>query len=135
MIEYYGEIRFVHIAAVIASGTLFGLRGIAMLMGSGAGMVAPVRFVSYAIDTVLLSAALMLWAMLPSVTFANHWLTVKLLLVVLYVVLGSLALKRGRTQRIRALCFGAAALTFFFVLSIALVHHPAGFLSILAQTP
>jgi hypothetical protein len=35
---------------------------------------APVRYLSYTIDTVLLTAALMLWTILPSGLFANGWL-------------------------------------------------------------
>ena len=39
---------------------------------------APLRYVSYSIDSVLLTAALMLIAVLPAAVFANHWLTVRL---------------------------------------------------------
>ena len=56
---------------------------------------------SYTIDTVLLTAALMLLTILPGAMFANGWLTTKLVLVVVYVVLGTFALKRGRTPRVR----------------------------------
>ena len=38
-------------------------------------MAAPVRYLSYAIDTVLLTAALMLLTILPGAMFANGWLT------------------------------------------------------------
>ena len=55
-------------------------------------MHAIVRYSSYTVDTVLLTAALMLVSMLPAAMFANHWLTVKLVLVVAYVGLGTLAL-------------------------------------------
>ena len=60
-------------------------------------MAAPPRYLSYSIDSVLLTAALMLVTILPHAMYANGWLTVKLVLLVVYVVLGSFALKRGRT--------------------------------------
>ena len=91
-------------------------------------MAAPVRFASYTIDTVLLTAALMLLTMLPAAMFANGWLTTKLILVVVYVVLGTLALKRGRTTRARAICYLAALFAFGTIIGIALAHHPLGWL-------
>ena len=97
MIEFYPQARVVHIGAVLCSGTLFALRGASVLAGARWPMAAALRYLSYSIDAVLLTAALVLVAMLPSAMFANHWLTVKLVLLLAYVALGSLALKRGRS--------------------------------------
>ena len=74
----------------------------------------------------------MLLTILPAAMFANHWLTVKLLLLVLYVVLGSVALKRGRTRRIRTAAFAAALLTVGFLVTVARAHHPLGIFASLA---
>lgn len=128
MIEFYAQIKWVHIVAVVCSGSLFALRGVAMLSGSRLAMATPVRLLSYGIDTVLLTAALMLVTMLPGTVFANGWLTVKLCLLVGYIVLGSLALKHGRTRTVRAVCFIAALLVFGFIIGIARAHHPLGLL-------
>jgi uncharacterized membrane protein SirB2 len=131
MIEFYPQIRFVHITCVLLSGMLFFLRGTGVLAGARWPMALPVRIVSYTIDTVLLTAALMLVTMLPGALFANGWLTTKLVLLVVYVVLGSLALKRARTPRARWLCFVAAATTYLFMFSIARTHDPLGVLRML----
>lgn len=119
MIEHFGEIRALHVAAALASGALFLLRGLAMWNGSGLGMAAPVRYLSYAIDTVLLGAAVALATLLQRVPFADRWITAKLALVVLYVVLGSLALKRAPTPRARRLCLVAALVTFVAIYLVA----------------
>ena len=87
------------------------------------------RYASYGIDTVLLIAALMLVMILPAALFANHWLTLKLALLVVYVVAGSLALKRARTPRARTLFFIAALAVYAIMLGIARAHHPLGWLS------
>ena len=126
MIEFYPQIKLVHVAAVLLSGGLFMLRGLAVLGGARWGMVAPVRFISYGIDVVLLSAALMLLAILPSAMFANGWLWVKLSLLIAYIALGSFALKRGRTPRTRLTCFVAALVIFIAMFTIARSHHPLG---------
>ncbi|MEQ1514784.1 MAG: SirB2 family protein [Lysobacteraceae bacterium] len=128
MIEFYPQIRFVHIACVVLSGMLFFLRGTGVLAGARWPMRLPVRLASYSIDTVLLTAALMLVTMLPGAMFANGWLTTKLVLLVVYVILGSFALKRARTPRAMRLCFVAAAATYLFMFSIARAHDPAGIL-------
>mgnify|MGYP003444531448 FL=1 len=135
MIEFYPQIRLLHITCVLLSGALFFLRGAGALAGARWPMRVPVRLACYTIDTVLLTAALMLVTMLPGAVFANGWLTAKLALLVVYVVLGSLALKRAGTPRARLLCFVAAAVTYLFMFSIARTHDPLGvFRMLLAST-
>lgn len=128
MIEYYLQIKHAHIGLALASGGLFALRGAAALAGMRWPLAAPVRYLSYTIDTALLTAALMLLAVLQLNPFTTGWLVVKLLLLVAYIMLGVLALKRARTRTGRALCLAAALAVFGFMYSVARAHHPLGFL-------
>lgn len=129
MIEFYGQIKAVHIGAVVLSGALFALRGLLVQAGRpGLGMAAPLRWSSYAIDTVLLTAAMMLLTILPGALFANGWLATKLALLVAYVGLGTFALKRGRTPRVRTACYALALAIYASMFSIARAHHPLGWL-------
>ena len=132
MIEFYPEIKWVHVAAVICSGLLFALRGAAHLAGARWAMAAPLRYLSYTIDTTLLTAALMLFTLLPGALFANGWLATKLGLLVAYIALGTFALRRGRTPRVRAACYVLALAVFAFIASVAHAHHPMGALLALA---
>jgi uncharacterized membrane protein SirB2 len=129
MIEFYPQIKSVHVAAVLASGLLFLFRGAALHAGMTWAMAAPLRYLSYSIDTILLTAALMLVTLLHQYPFVHAWLTVKVLLLIVYVVLGSLALKRAATRRGRIVCWLAALLVYCFIISIARAHHPAGLLT------
>ena len=129
MIEFYPEIKQIHIAAVILSGLLFALRGSAQLLGAKWTMAAPLRYLSYTIDTTLLTAALMLATILRQYPFVHAWLTVKVSLLVVYVVLGSFALKRGRTRAARLYFFVAALAVYLFLASVARAHHPLGFIT------
>ena len=122
-----------HVAAVIASGGLFALRGAGVLAGASWPMFAPLRYLSYTIDTVLLTAALMLVTILHQYPFVQSWLTVKVLLLVVYIVLGAFALKRARTRKSRAICYGAALAVFLCIASVARTHHPLGILAALAR--
>lgn len=126
MIEFYPQIKLVHVAAALTSGGLFLLRGLAVQTTARWAMAAPVRYLSYSIDIVLLSAALMLLMVLPSAVFANGWLWVKLLLLVGYVGLGTFALKRGRTPQVRRACLFAAVLAYAAMYATARTHHPLG---------
>lgn len=119
MVEYFNEIRVVHIVAAMASGGLFLLRGIGMWTGSSLGMLAPVRWLSVAIDTTLLGAAVALAFMLHRVPLEDPWITTKIVLVVAYIVLGSLALKRAPSVRARRICLIAALLTFAAIYWVA----------------
>ena len=132
MIEFYFQIKMVHVVAVLASGGLFAIRGALVLAGVKWAMAAPLRYLSYTIDTVLLTAALMLLSALKLNPFVVPWLSVKLALLVLYVVLGSLALKRARSRRARALFYAGALATFAFMYFVARAHHPLGILQGLA---
>lgn len=126
MLELYPEIKWVHVAAVVASGSLFVLRGLAVQARARWPLAAPVRYLSYGIDTVLLAAALLLLAILPSAVYANGWLMAKLGLLVVYIGLGTFALKRGRTAAVRRVTFVGALLVYASMFSIARSHHPLG---------
>lgn len=131
MIEFYPQIKSVHVAMALASGGLFFLRG--LLAWGGRVRLARhpvVRYASYAIDTTLLTAAMMLLTFLPHAMFANGWLTVKLLLLPCYVVLGVFAL-RDRGGGPNRACFIAASLVYLAMLGIARAHHPLGPLQLL----
>ncbi|HEU4602285.1 MAG TPA: SirB2 family protein [Steroidobacteraceae bacterium] len=120
------QIRWVHITAVMTSGMLFFIRGLLVNLGVRWPMAAPVRYLTYTVDTILLTAALMLTTIVHQYPFLNAWLTVKVLLLVVYIVLGTFALKRGRTRKERIICYVAALLVFAFIVSVARAHNPWG---------
>jgi uncharacterized membrane protein SirB2 len=134
MLAYYAHVKWVHVAAVLSSGLLFFLRGLLLQLGAPrVAMFAPLRYLSYGVDSVLLTAALMLATMLPAAMFANGWLLAKLLLLPAYVVLGSFALKRARTPATRLACFLGALAVFATMAGIARAHHPAGWAHLIGQ--
>ena len=128
MIEFYPTIRSIHILAVMLSGSFFAVRGALALAGQSWPYHAASRWSSWIIDTVLLTAAAMLFSMLPGVVFANGWLTVKIVLVVIYILLGILAMRRTSRRSARTLCYVLALCVFGTVISIARAHHPYGWL-------
>jgi uncharacterized membrane protein SirB2 len=126
MTEYYLALRNVHIACAILTITLFVLRGGLMLADSSWQRNVVLRYLPHAVDTVLLTTALMLTTVIHQFPFAVGWLTAKVVLLVAYVVLGSIALKRGRTKGIRVAAFVAALATVSYLVTVARAHHPLG---------
>jgi uncharacterized membrane protein SirB2 len=89
-------------------------------------MTALWRWASVAIDTALLSAGVAMWSLLALNPVRDSWLGTKLVLLLVYIVLGSFALKRGRTPRARAISYAAALAVYAFMISVALAHRPLG---------
>ncbi|WP_374356989.1 SirB2 family protein [Thermomonas sp.] len=129
MIAFYPQIKQFHIVIALLSGALFALRGGFALAGARWPRAWPVKWLSYAIDTSLLTAAMMLLTILPWAMFANGWLLAKILLIVAYVVLGVLAMRPHRSGRARALYYASALLAFATIYGIARAHHPLGWLA------
>jgi len=125
----YPLIKNLHIGLVSCSGTLFALRGLGVLAGTAWPMQAWARRLSVWIDVLLLSAGVSLWTLLGLNPAREHWLGVKLMLLLVYIVLGSIALKRGRTRGQRALGYLAALAVFGFMVTVARAHHPLGWLA------
>ena len=88
----YPWIKPAHVGLVTLSGTLFAVRGLAVLAQQPWPMRRAWRLLSYGIDTLLLTAGVLLWATLQLNPVHDSWLGAKLLLLLVYIVLGSLAL-------------------------------------------
>ena len=129
MEEFYLQIRAIHIASVIASGSLFLLRAAGHnLLRAKWPMAFPLRTVVWAVDTTLLTAALMLMTIVQQYPFIDAWLTVKVLLLVVYIVLGWWAFRAER-KNVRLVSMCAAIAVFGFIITVARTHDPLGFLS------
>lgn len=128
LIEFYPLIKGAHVGLALLSGGLFAGRGVGVLMGATAPMASPVRRLSQVIDTALLTAALLLLTALQLNPLATPWLLAKLGLLVAYIGLGTLALRRASTRRGKALAFILALLCFSTMVAIARTHDPLGFL-------
>jgi uncharacterized membrane protein SirB2 len=105
---------------------LFALRGLALSAGATWPKTWPIRYLSYTIDTTLLTAALMLTAILHQYPFVQAWLTVKVVLLVIYIGLGVYALSYAKTRAARIGCWLAALLVFLGIVSVARAHDPLG---------
>lgn len=129
--RHYADVRFVHIACAASSGLLFALRGVLRIRDNPLANHAALRIGSVAIDSALLLAAIVLTTIVRQYPFADAWLTVKVSLLLLYIFLGTLALKRARTPNAGAAAFAAALFTFAFIAGVAVTHQPLGWFALM----
>jgi uncharacterized membrane protein SirB2 len=102
----------------------FAARGLLMLAGSPLLQARFVRIAPHVVDTVLLASAVWLAWSLGQYPFVHGWLTAKVLGLAAYIVLGTIALKRGRTRFIRATAFAGALAAAGYVVWVALTRNP-----------
>ena len=126
----YGTIKLVHVVAVALSFAGFFARGLGMMADSAWLRTRAARTLPHVVDTVLLASALLLAWQLRLSPLGAPWLAAKLIALVVYVVLGTVALKRGRTRGVRIAAWLAGLATFAYIASVALTKDPAGFFAI-----
>ncbi len=123
----YFAIKHLHVTCVVLSAAGFLLRGLWMLSGSALLRHRLTRVLPHVVDTFLLGSAIALAVMIGQYPFAAGWVTAKVLGLIAYILLGTVALKRGRTPGVRLAAFAAAVLTYAWIVSVALTKDVAGF--------
>lgn len=120
----YYALKHFHMSFAVVSGALFLVRGLWMLAGSARLQQRWVRVVPHIVDTLLLASAIGLAVWSGQYPFQAPWLTAKLIALVAYIGLGTVALKRGRTRQVRALAFAGALACFTYILAVAVTKNP-----------
>ncbi len=123
--DIYEVALSVHVTCVVITGSFFAIRGIWMLTESPLLSHRWVKVLPHVIDTVLLLSAIALAVVTAQYPLVHTWLTVKVVLLVVYVLLGVGAL-RGKSRKVRMGCFLAAMATFGYIVTVAYYHHPLG---------
>lgn len=119
----YLAIKHFHVTCAALSGSLFLLRGIWMLLDSPALQQRWVRIAPHVIDTLLLASALIMVYWSAQYPFAQNWLTAKVIALLAYIGLGTIALKRGKTRAVRIGAFSGAVLVFAYIVGVALTRQ------------
>jgi len=118
----YGTVKLLHVTAVAVSFSLFFLRGIWMMLDSPRLGQRWVRVVPHINDTLLLLAGVALAIMLNVSLGTNAWLVAKLVALPVYIGLGMLALRPGRTKPVRVAAWIAALVVFGYIAAVAVTR-------------
>lgn len=120
----YTFLKQLHLTTVALTLALFVLRGVWMMADSPRLQARWVRIVPHVNDTLLLASGIGLAVLIQQYPLVHGWLTAKLFALVVYVVLGTIALKRGRTRHQRIAAWIAALSVFGYIVAVAHTHSP-----------
>ena len=124
----YLLLKQLHLATIAVTLTLFVLRGVWMMMGSALLQARWVRIVPHLNDTLLLASGITLAVLMQQYPLVHGWLTAKFFALIVYIVLGTIALKRGKTKARRIAAWIAALLVFGYMAAVAVAHDPLPFI-------
>lgn len=116
-----------HLLTIILSLSGFIIRGIWMILDSPKLSARWVRIVPHINDSLLLLSGVVMVIMLKIYPWEHSWLATKLVLLLAYILLGTIALKRGKTKTHRVIAWILAILVFIYMLVVASSHNPLPF--------
>ncbi len=119
----YSFFRTLHIATVHLTLILFLLRGAWMLIESPLLNARWARIVPHLNDSLLLVAAIAMLALAGMNPLDQTWLLAKIVGLLAYIVLGTLALKRGKTKSTRVAALIAALAMFGYIMLVAITKQ------------
>lgn len=118
--DTYQLLKHVHLTTVAITLVLFVLRGVWMMLDSPMLQRRWVKVVPHVNDTVLLVSALWMAVAVWRYPMVFHgWITAKIVALVVYILLGTIALKRGRTKTVRGAAFIGGLLVFAYIVHTA----------------
>lgn len=128
----YLLVKTLHLGTACLTLSGFMLRGYWMMTRSDRLHHRITRIAPHIIDTVFLSSGIALVLMLNLNAFSEPWLVAKFAGLILYIVLGTIAIKRGSTMQIRVVAFVSALAVFAYIAGIALTKSAASWLHYLS---
>jgi uncharacterized membrane protein SirB2 len=120
----YETLKLIHISTAVLSFSGFIVRGVWMMQSSQRLNLAWVKIVPHVNDTILLVSASILSVMSQQYPVSTAWINAKLLALIAYIVLGSIALKRGKDLGMRVIAWGIAVFVFVYILGVAITKNP-----------
>ena len=115
----YLTIKTIHMIAALMSFTGFLLRAYLMVIESNWQKHKVVLITPHIIDAVFLASGATMAFMVNFPLFSQLWLTLKIALLMVYLLFVGIALNRGGTKRVRIGAFFLAILTFVYIVGIA----------------
>lgn len=127
----YLALKFTHQLLAIISVSGFMLRWAGRMRHALWAQTRIARTLPHVIDTLFLASGLALAWQLSLLSTLPGWLVAKLVGMVVYILLGAIAM-RSTPRRMRSLIFFTAAIAcFLWVVTTAIYKSPLGFLMIL----
>ena len=125
----YSTLKTIHVSFAIVSIAGFVLRGVWMFTNSANLGRRIVRIAPHVVDTAFLISGIWLVVILHLPLRDHTWLIAKIIALTFYIVFGTIALRRGRTIKIRAAAFVAALLAYTYIVGVAHYKSPVSWIA------
>ena len=127
----YGLLKSAHVILALVTISGFVVRGFWMLVDSPLLSNKLTRIAPHVIDTLFLLSGIFMLVIAGMNPFAQTWLLAKFVALIAYILLGMVAIRRGRTKSIRAIAFVSAIAVFGYVIGVGMARSPASWLAVL----
>lgn len=116
----YALLKHLHMTAAYLTVVLLALRLLMDAVGRPGWRATPLRWIPHANDTVLLVAAIGLVIVTPWMPLVHGWLTLKIVLLIGYIIAGVFALKPTLGKPVRIIAAILALLQVSAILHLAM---------------
>lgn len=130
MADIYLPLKHTHLLLVALSLSLFIVRGTALQMSAQWLNKKIVKIAPHIIDSFLLLTGVLLTFSVAQYPISDNWLSVKMILLVGYIVFGIKMMRSTQVMMQRSYFAGALACVLLMV-TVARTHHPLGLFSLL----
>lgn len=122
----YTSMKHIHLLAIALSVLFLTVRYILMMMDSPLLQKKFFKVTPHVVDTILLASGISLIFITGFIPFtaAGAWLTEKITCVLVYIALGFVVLKLGRTKLIRSVAFFGALGWLYWAAHLAMTKVP-----------
>jgi len=117
-------VKTIHVGCALLSIFGFTVRGVLMLRDSAILQMRLLKIAPHTIDTLLLGSAIWLAVQYGLSPADNPWLMAKIIALLVYISLGTVALKRGKTNKVRSIAWVAALVVFAYIVAVAVHTSP-----------
>ena len=124
-------LKYLHIVCVAASFALLFVRGLWVMQSYPDSKEKWVRMLPHLVDAVLVLSAIALLVMSPLKGWPGDWLTVKLVLIVVYALLVLYLFRGAKAMAAKILTWLLGLFVLLFITTMAVLHHPLGIISVL----
>lgn len=127
----YLFLKNIHTLLALLTISGFLLRGYWMMTKSDKLQQRMTRVAPHILDTVFLASGIAMLVLLSLNPLSQSWLLAKFAGLIVYILLGTVAIRRGSTQ-VRVLALVGALSAFAYVVGVALSKSPASWLAYLS---
>ena len=126
----YGLLKSIHVICAAITITGFVLRGFWMLVDSPLLRHKLTRIAPHIVDTLFLLSGIFMLVIAAMNPLTQPWLLAKFIALIAYILLGMVAIRRGKTKNVRAVAFVSAIAVFGYVIGVGMARSPASWLAL-----